>query len=50
MPEMHLRKSAAIDQSGFICSSCGLFTKNKERIEKFKETGDSRNVYIYRTT
>ena len=32
MPEMHL-KSAAIDQSGFICSSCGLFTKNKERIE-----------------
>ena len=33
MPEMHLRKSAAIDQSGFICSSCGLFTKNKERIK-----------------
>ena len=27
-------------------SACGPFTKNKERIQKFKETGDSR--YIYR--
>ena len=27
-------------------SACGAFTKNKERIQKFKETGDSR--YIYR--
>ena len=33
MPEMHLR------QPGFIYSACGLFTKNKERIQKFKETG-----------
>ena len=40
MPEMHLR------QPGFTCSACGLFTKNKERIQKFKQTGDSR--YIYR--
>ena len=40
MPEMHLR------QSGFTYSACGPFTKNKERIQKFKETGDSR--YIYR--
>ena len=23
----------------------GPFTKNKERIEKFKETGDSRYIY-----
>ena len=38
MPEMHLR------QPGFIYSTCGLFTKNKERIQKFKETGDS---YVY---
>ena len=29
MPEMHLK------QSGFTYSACGLFTKNKERIEKF---------------
>ena len=34
MPEMHLR------QPGFIYSACGPFTKNKERIQKIKETGD----------
>ena len=34
MPEMHLR------QPGFTYSVCGPFTKNKERIQKFKETGD----------
>ena len=32
MPEMHLK------QSGFTYSACGPFTKNKERIQKFKET------------
>ena len=30
MPEMHLK------QPGFTYSACGLFTKNKERIQKFK--------------
>ena len=40
MPEMHLK------QHGFTYSACGLFTKNKERIQKFKETGDSK--YIHR--
>ena len=39
MPEMHLR------QLGFTYSACGPFTKNKERIKKFKETGDT--CYIY---
>ena len=34
MPEMHLK------QPGFTYSACGPFTKNNERIEKFKETGD----------
>ena len=29
MPEMYLK------QPGFTYSACGLFTKNKERIEKF---------------
>ena len=38
MPEMHLR------QSGFTYSSCGPFAKNKERMQKFKETGDSRYI------
>ena len=40
MPEMHLR------QPGSTYSAYGSFTKNKERIQKFKETGDTR--YIYR--
>ena len=39
MPEMHLR------QPGFTCSASGPFTENKERIQKFKETGDLRYNY-----
>ena len=39
MSQMHLR------QPGFTYSTCGPFTKNKERIQKFKETGDSRYIY-----
>ena len=39
MSEMHLR------QPGFTYSDCGAFTKNKEMIQKFKETGDSRYIY-----
>ena len=40
MPEMHLR------QPQFVYSACGPFTRRKERIKKFKQTGDTR--YIYR--
>ena len=40
MPEMHLR------QLQFVYSACGPFTRHKERIKKFKQTGDTR--YIYR--
>ena len=29
-------------QHGFTHSACDSFTKNKERIQKFKETGDAR--------
>ena len=39
MHEMHLR------QHGFTYSTCRWFTKNKERIRKFKETGDSQHIY-----
>ena len=46
MPLMHLKQSASLNKSGFTYSACGLFTKNKERIQKLKETRDSR--YIYR--
>ena len=35
MPEMHLR------QPRFTYSACGPLTKKKERLQKFKETGDS---------
>ena len=38
MVEMHLR------QAGFTYSACGKFTKNNEIIQKFKQTGDSRNI------
>ena len=36
MPEMHSR------QPGFTYSAYGPFTKKKGRVEKFKETEDSR--------
>ena len=39
MPEMHLK------QPGFIYSACGLFTKNKERIEIFMQTGNTDFIY-----
>ena len=32
-------------QTGFTCKACGPFTKNKERIQKLKETGDSQYIY-----
>ena len=35
MPEIHLR------QPGFTYSACGPFTKNKDIIQKFNETGDT---------
>ena len=38
MPEMLLR------QPGFTYSACGLFTKSKKRIKKFKQTEDSRYI------
>ena len=37
---MHLR------QPPFVYSACGPFTRHKERIKKFKKTGDTH--YIYR--
>ena len=39
MPEMHLK------QPGFTYSACGTFTKNKERIEKFMQTGNTNFIY-----
>ena len=45
MPEMHLRQPNVFSKWKFTYSACGPFTKNKERIQKFKEPGDSRYVY-----
>ena len=39
MPELHLT------QPGFTYSACGPFNKNKERIQKFKEIGDTSYIY-----
>ena len=39
MPEMRLK------QPGFTYSAFGPFTKNKERIQKFKVTGDTNYIY-----
>ena len=38
MPEMHLK------QPEFTYSACRPFTKIKERIRKFKETGDTNYI------
>ena len=39
MSEMHLK------QPGFSYSAYGPLTKNKQRIQKFKETGDTSYTY-----
>ena len=39
MPEMHL------PQPPFTYNACGPFTKHKQRIPKFKETGDTNYIY-----
>ena len=39
IPGMHLK------QPGFSYSACEPFTKNKERIQKFKEKGDTNYIY-----
>ena len=39
MPEIHLKLRE------FTYSTCGPFTKNKERIQKFKKREDTNYVY-----
>ena len=39
MPEMHLKEPS------FTYSACGLFPKNKERIKKFMQTGNTNFIY-----
>ena len=48
MPEMHLKQHAALGKPELTYIACRPVTKNKQkkRIRKFKETGDTK--YIYR--
>ena len=39
MPDKHLK------QPGFIYSAYGPFTRNKQRIQKFMQTGDTNYIY-----
>ena len=39
MPKMHLIPA------GFKYSACGRFTRNKQRIHKFMQTGDTNYIY-----
>ena len=39
MPELHLK------QPGFTYSACGPFTKHRERIQKFREAGNLKDLY-----
>ena len=39
MPEIHLK------QARFTYSACGLFTRNKERIEKCMQIGNKDFIY-----
>ena len=39
MSELHLK------QLRFTCSACGAFTKHRQRIQKFRETGNLKHLY-----
>ena len=43
MSEIHLK------QPVFTYSTCGPFTKNKERIQKFREIGEIQNIFTEMT-
>ena len=39
MPELHLK------QPGFTYNACGWFTKHREKIQKFRKTGNLKHLY-----
>ena len=39
IPELHLK------QAGFTYSACGPFTKHRERIQKFRGTGNLKHLH-----
>ena len=44
MPKMHLKQPAVLGKPGFTYIACGPFSKNKESIQKIKETGDPNYI------
>ena len=49
MPKMHLKQPSVFNknkkQPCFTYSACGPFTKNKQSIQRFLETGDTNYIY-----
>ena len=45
IPETHLKQSTALGKPRFMYNACGPFTKNKEIVQNFKETGDTKYIY-----
>ena len=41
LPELYLKQPP-----GFTSSACGRFTKHRERIQKFRQTGNLKHLYI----
>ena len=39
IPELHLK------QPGFTYSTCGPLTKHREKIQKFRETGNLKHIH-----
>ena len=46
IPEIHLKQPSVLEKLGFTNSACGRFTKNKEKKQKLKETGDSASEQV----
>ena len=45
MHKLHLRHLRHLRHPGFTYSTCELFTKHPEKIQKFKETGNLKHIY-----
>ena len=45
MPELHLKQPDALGKTGLTYSACGPFTKHRQRIQKFMQTGDTNYIY-----
>ena len=44
---MHIKQPSLLDKSGFTYSTCGPFTKNRERIPKLKKKKNTRfKIYL----